>query len=635
MLFNNSQTLKDHFHETQIFNQRVVIAAVIMFILLILLLIRLVYLQISNEEHYSTLSDNNRVSIRPIAPTRGLIFDRNGVLLAQNLPSFTLEIVPEHVEDLNKTLEHLTQLINISKEDLKRFHKNRRKKRRFEGVPLRFRLNDEEVAKISVQQNQLEGVEIKAQLSRHYPQGKLAVHAVGYVSRINENELRKLNASNYSATTHIGKVGIERTYEDILHGQVGFQHVETNAQGRVLRVLDRTLPISGKNIFLNLDSKIQAIAEQNLEGNNGALVAIDPDNGAVLAMASMPVYDPNLFVHGISSLNYNALSQSPERPLFNRALRGQYPPGSTIKPFIGLAGLELNELQSHDELNCSGYYLLKNDETQRKYRDWKKEGHKHTDLNKAITESCDVFFYDLALTLGIDNMSTYLAYFGVGQKTGIDLRGELSGLNPSRQWKRRNRNLPWFPGETLITGIGQGFMLTTPLQLASITATISKMGQRFKPRMVYAIQNEQNSPLIKTKVEPLTAVPIHNKSNWQTVLSAMKNVVHGLHGTARGINRNLKYIAAGKTGTAQVFGIAQDAEYKKEEIAKKLQDHALFVGFAPYKKPRIAVALIVENGGHGGSAAAPIVRKVMDQYLLGSEEKKTMPTKTLNKEAIQ
>lgn len=616
MLFNSGQALKDHFHETQIFNQRVIVAGVIMFVLLILLLTRLVYLQITNQEHYSTLSDNNRVSIRPIPPTRGLIFDRNGVLLAQNLPSFTLEIIPEHVEDLNKTLDVLSQLINISKEDIKRFHKNRRKKRRFEGVPLRFRLNDEEVAKISVQQNKLTGVEIKAQLSRHYPQGKLAVHAVGYVSRINEKELRKLNASNYSATTHIGKVGIERTYEKTLHGKVGFQHVETDAQGRVLRVLERTLPVSGKNIYLNLDSKVQAIAEQNLKGNNGALVAIDPRNGAVLAMVSVPIYDPNLFVHGISSINYKALSHSPERPLFNRALRGQYPPGSTIKPFIGLAGLELQELQSHDDLNCPGWYVLKNDE--RRYRDWKKEGHKHTDLRKAITESCDVFFYDLALNLGIDNMSSYLAQFGIGIKTGIDLLGELSGLNPSRQWKRRNRNLPWFPGETLITGIGQGFMLTTPLQLATATAAISVQGKRYQPHMVYAIQDQQNSPLKKTETTQLKSVPIHDENNWKTVISAMKNVVHGLHGTARSINPGLKYTAAGKTGTAQVFGIAQDAEYKKEEIAKKLQDHALFVGYAPYENPRIAVALIVENGGSGGSVAAPIARKVMDEYLLNS-----------------
>lgn len=624
MAFNNNLNLKDHFQETQIFNHRVLIAVLIMFLLLILLLSRLVYLQITNQQYYSTLSENNRVSIQPIPPTRGLIFDRNGILLAQNLPSFTLEITPERVDNLNETLLSLSQLISVSEENLENFHSRVRKKRHFEGIPLRFRLNDEEVAKISVQLYKLPGVEIKARLSRHYPQGKLAAHAVGYVSRINEAELRKLNASNYSASTHIGKVGIERSYENILHGEVGFQHVETNAQGRVLRVLDRTLPVSGKNLYLNLDSKVQAIAEQSLEENNGALVAIDPRNGAVLAMVSMPVYDPNLFVHGISSKIYNALSTSAERPLFNRALRGQYPPGSTVKPFMGLAGLELNQLHVHDKINCPGWYMLKNDE--RRYRDWKKEGHKETDLLKAITESCDVFFYDLALTLGIDNMSSYLAHFGLGQKTGIDLRGELSGLNPSREWKRRSRNLPWFPGETLITGIGQGFMLTTPLQLAHATAAISTKGQRYKPRMLYAIQDQDSDNLNKTRIESLDAVPINEESNWQMIINSMKNVVHSIYGTARGINRNLKYKIAGKTGTAQVFGIAQDAEYKKEEIAKKLQDHALFIGYAPIENPRIAVALIVENGGSGGAVAAPIVRKVMDQYLLNLPEETAAPT---------
>ncbi|MDH5601304.1 MAG: penicillin-binding protein 2 [Gammaproteobacteria bacterium] len=633
MAFNSKQTLKDHFHETQIFNQRVLIAAVFMVLLFLLLLSRLVYLQITNQQHYSTLSENNRVSIRPIAPTRGLIFDRNGILLAQNLPSFTLEIIPEHVKDLDATLEKLKQLVAINEDDLKEFKNNLRKKRRFEGIPLRSRLSDEEVARVSVQENELPGVIIKAQLSRHYPQGKLASHAVGYVSRINENELRKLNASNYSATTHIGKVGIERTYEDLLHGKVGFQHIETNAQGRVLRVLERTLPVSGKNLYLNMDVKAQAIAEKSLAENNGALVAIDPRNGAVLAIASMPIYDPNLFVHGISSKAYKALSTSPERPLFNRALRGQYPPGSTIKPMMGLAGLELNQLKQHDDINCPGWYMLKNDE--RRYRDWKKEGHKHTDLDKAITESCDVFFYDLALTLGIDNISSYLAQFGLGEKTGIDLRGELDGLNPSRKWKRRTRNLPWFPGETLITGIGQGFMLTTPLQLANATAAIATMGKRFKPRMLYGIQDQQYQPIKKTKTESLPPIPISEAKNWHYVIKSMRNVVHGLHGTARGIKYNLKYDIAGKTGTAQVFGIAQDAEYKKEEIAKKLQDHALFIGYAPIDKPRIAVALIVENGGSGGAVAAPIVRKVMDQYLLNLPPEDKNTENKINGAAIQ
>ena len=619
MAFNSKLTLKDHFRESQIFNQRVLIASLIMFILLVLLLIRLVYLQISNQQYYSTLSENNRVSIQPIPPTRGLIFDRNGILLAQNLPSFSLELVPEHVPDMKKTLARLSQLIEISDDDLEEFHDSLKHRSRVEPVPLRFRLNDEEVARISVQQDNLPGVLINAQLSRHYPQGKLAAHAVGYVSRINEAELRRLNASNYSATTHIGKVGIERAYEDILHGQVGLQHVETNAQGHVLRVLDRTLPTSGKNLYLNLDSKVQAIAEKELAEHNGALVAIDPRNGAIIAMASMPTYDPNLFVHGIDSKTYKALSTSPERPLFNRALRGQYPPGSTIKPFIGLAGLEDKVIHQSDSIDCEGWYSLKNDD--HRYRDWKKLGHGMTDLNKAIVESCDVYFYDLAFNLGIDRLSSFLSLFGLGQRTGIDLRGELSGLNPSREWKRKTRNLPWFPGETLITGIGQGFMLVTPLQLANATAALADMGHRFKPRMLYGIQDPESETIKTTEPEPLDSIPIVNQADWLSVIKSMKNVVHSLHGTARGMSHNLQYKVAGKTGTAQVFGIAQDAEYKKEDIAKKLRDHALFIAFAPADNPRIAVALIVENAGHGGSAASPIARKVMDQYLLNGPAK--------------
>ena len=614
MAQHRTQRLKDHFLETRIFSQRILVAVVFMLVLLLLLLSRQVYLQITNQQYYSTLSEKNRVSIRPIAPTRGLIFDRNGILLAQNLPSFTLEIIPEHVPDLEQTLLKLRKLISISDEDIRQFRKSLRKKRRFEGIPLRFRLNEEEVARISVHQNELEGVQIKAQLSRHYPQGKLASHAVGYVSRINERELKKLDASNYSATTHIGKVGIELTYEKLLHGKVGFQHIETNAQGRILRILDRTLPVSGKNLYLNLDSKVQAVAEQSLGEEIGALVALNPQNGAVLAMVSMPTFDPNLFVHGISSKIYNALNNSPDRPLFNRALRGTYPPGSTIKPLIGLAGLELNIPQSHEALNCPGWYMLKNDE--RRYRDWKKHGHGITDLKKAITESCDVYFYDLALNLGIDNISMFLEQFGLGKRTGIDLRGEVSGINPSRQWKKRRRNMPWFPGETLITGIGQGYMTATPLQLASATATLSMYGKRFKPHMLMGVQDAQSSPMKKMPAETLPPVPVVEKKHWDEIIAAMKNVVFGTHGTARRIRYNLKYTIAGKTGTAQVFGIAQDAEYKKEEIAKKLQDHALFVGFAPVENPKIAVALIVENGGGGGSVAAPIVRKVMDAYLL-------------------
>lgn len=618
MARNRSSTFKDHIRESIIFSSRSIIAAIIMVILTLLLAGRLAWLQIFHQEHYKTLSENNRVNILPIAPTRGLIYDRNGVLLAENTPSFTLELIPEHVPDLKTTIEDIKKLVTISDEDETRFYKNLKRKRRFEGIPLRFRLNDEEVARLSVNQYRLPGVEIIASLSRHYPLGNLASHTIGYVGRINERELRKLNASEYSGTSHIGKIGIERSYEDLLHGQVGFQRVETNAQGRILKVLERTLPVPGKNLYLTLDVKLQDVAEKAFADETGALVAIDPRNGDVLAMASVPTFDPNLFVNGLDTATYRELRESPERPLFNRAITGQYPPGSTVKPLIGLAGLELKEVFARQQVNCPGWYMLENDE--RRYRDWKKEGHDETDLTKAIVESCDVYFYDLSLALGIDRIHQYLSYFNLGSRTRIDVPGELPGLLPSRTWKRKKYSMPWFPGETLITGIGQGFMLATPLQLSSFTATLSKKGMGYQPKLLRQVQDPQTRLTSTKESIALDPVPIVKDENWQTVITAMKKVVHSLRGTARGISYNLPYTIAGKTGTAQVFSIKQDEEYDEEKIKKKLRDHALFIGFAPVEDPKIAVAVIVENGGSGSSAAAPIVRKIMDQYLLNKVE---------------
>ncbi|MDR9436267.1 MAG: penicillin-binding protein 2, partial [Thiohalophilus sp.] len=422
---NTRPALKDNLRETALFNRRLLVASIGVAVLTVILISRMFFLQVINQTHFSTLSENNRVNLLPIPPTRGLIYDRNGIVLAQNQPSFTLTLVPEHIPDLDATLARLQNLIQLTDADIERFHRYRRQKRRFEGIPLRFRLTDEEVARISVDQYRLPGVEIKAELARHYPLGKLASHAIGYVGRISENELDDINTANYSATTHIGKVGVERYYEEQLHGEVGYQRVETNAQGRILRVLERTLPKPGKNLYLNLDARLQEIAEQSFEEENGALIAMDPNNGAVLALASLPTYDPNLFVNGIDSASYKALTSSKERPLFNRALRGQYPPGSTLKPFLGLASLETEALRPEHEINCRGWYTLKNDE--RRYRDWKEEGHGKTDLSKAITESCDVYFYELSFELGIDNIHKYLSRFGLGKRTGVDIRGEMPG----------------------------------------------------------------------------------------------------------------------------------------------------------------------------------------------------------------
>lgn len=609
----DSLALKDHLRDEQVFGSRLIITTLFVALLIILLISRLVYLQIVNQLHYETLSENNRVSIKPIQPIRGLIYDRNGVLLAENIPSFTLKLVPEHIKNVPLLIKELQNLITISKSDIKRFNKKLRRKRRFEGITLRYRLSEDEVARLSVKQFSLPGVEIRAELSRHYPLGKLTAHTIGYVSSISERELRQVDASNYSGTSQIGKIGIEKYYEDVLHGKIGLQKVETNASGRIIRVLNRELPVPGKNIFLNIDIRLHEIAEQAFTDQKGALVAIDPSNGNVLALTSFPSFDSNLFVNGIDTENYTRLRTSPHQPLFNRAIKGRYPPGSTIKPFIGLAGLELDVVKDTENLKCSGFYMLKNDE--RRYRDWKKKGHKETDLRKAIIESCDVYFYDLALNLGIDRISSYLSGFGFGEQTGLDLNGESSGLLPSREWKRRTRNLPWFPGETLITGIGQGFLLTTPIQLASATATLSLNGHHQRPQMIYAVQDPKIEIMNMPPPKSLSKIEIIKQSNWDYVQSAMKGVVHSLYGTARSINRNLKYKIAGKTGTAQVHGIKQDEEYDETKIKKKLRDHALFIAYAPVKAPKIAIAIIVENGGHGGSVAAPIARKIIDDYL--------------------
>lgn len=612
-------TIKDHFRETALFQRRILVSAILGCILLAGLISRLFYLQVISHAHYTALSEDNRVSIVPIAPTRGLIYDRNGVLLAQNIPSRTLELIPEHIPNLDDTLARLRKLIHITDDEVDRFNQLRKKKRRFEGIPLRFRLSDSEAARIAVNLDHLPGVEITAELMRHYPQGKLASHAIGYVARINEEELTTLNASRYAATKNIGKVGVERSYEDELHGEVGSQRVETNAAGRIVDVLERTLPIPGKNLYLTLDARVQMVAEQAFGNNDGALVAIDPNNGEVIAFVSMPTYDPNLFVNGIDTKTYTALNKSPDRPLFNRALQGQYPPGSTIKPFMGLAGLEYKVITPETSINCPGYYMLKGDD--HKYRDWKKSGHGETALSKAIVQSCDVYFYDLAQSLKIDRIHDFLGLFGVGHPTGIDIRGEESGLLPGKAWKRRVHHLPWFPGETLITGIGQGFTLITPLQLAEMTAELGSRGKRYTPHIVRGIVEPDENKLVVHQAAPQKIISMDNPQYWQTVIKAMTKVVSGPHGTARRISVGLKYKVAGKTGTAQVFGIKQDEEGADlHKIPKKLRDHALFIAFAPADAPKIAVAVVVEHGGHGGSAAAPIARKVMDAYLLGGKQ---------------
>jgi penicillin-binding protein 2 len=608
------EQLKDDFLENRLIRRRLVLSAIFTVILLSLVLGRLYVLQIVEHEHFSTLSDSNRVRIKALPPTRGLIFDRHGVVMANNLPAYRLEIVPEQVEDLDSTLLQLKRYIDYTEQDLKRFRQSSKRRRPFESIPLRLNLKDEEVARLAVNIHKFEGVEINARLTRNYPQGAHAVHALGYVSRIDERDLREVSEIEYAGSTHIGKLGLEKFYEHELHGKVGVQQVEVNARGRTLRVLNESPPVQGNNLHLTIDSRLQKVAEEAFAEYSGAAVAINPNNGEILALVSMPIFDPNLFVNGISYNDYNALRDSSKRPLFNRALSGQYPPGSTSKPFYALAGLEASVTTVEKDVYCIGYYKLPNEP--RRYRDWKKQGHGHMDLNNAITQSCDVYFYDLAYRMGIDRMSAFLAHFGFGVKTGVDSTSERNGLLPSREWKRRAEGMPWFPGETLITGIGQGALLVTPLQLANSTAAFSIKGKRFQPHLVKSVEKVPEYNLVEIANRVAGRYELQSETNWQHVHDAMVNVVHGLRGTARRISKGMEYRAAGKTGTAQVFGVAQDEEYDEETVIEKLRDHALFISYAPADDPQIAVAVIVENGGHGSSVAAPIARRIMDAYLL-------------------
>ncbi len=608
-----SLPLKDSAGESTLFRSRVLVAGLGIALLTLALCVRLVYLQFVSHEHYQNLSHNNRVNILPLAPTRGLIFDRNGVVLAQNAPAYSLEVVPEAVADMDSLLKELREIVAVSELDERRFRKALRRKKAFQGVPLRFLLNEWEVASFAVNRHRFPGVDIQARLSRDYPLGTLAAHLVGYVGRINEADVAKLDAVAYRGTRHIGKVGIERSYEGLLHGDPGYQQVESNAAGRTLQVLERTPPRPGNDLYLHLDAPLQALAEQALAGLRGAVVAIDPNSGGILALVSAPSYDPNLFVNGIEASRYRALRDSPARPLFNRALDGQYPPGSTLKPFVALAALESRLEQAGKKIFCPGWYQLS--EEGRKYRDWKKRGHGHVSMTDALAQSCDVYFYDIARALGIQRMHDFLVRFGFGEKTGIDLRGEAAGLMPSPRWKRKARGKPWYPGETLIAGIGQGFVLTTPVQLALATAALANLGERVVPRVVartHHLGGDEETIIPAVRHSPIV---MQRKKNWQRVINGMVQVVHGRRGTARSSGFGARYRFAGKTGTAQVFGLRQEEEYKEKEVAKHLRDHGLFIAFAPAKKPRIAIAVVVENGGSGSHSAAPIARRLLDQYL--------------------
>lgn len=623
--------LKDHFRETQVFNVRAIVAFAATALGILILIGRLVFLQVIDHGVYTTLSENNRFQIAPLPPTRGLIYDHNGVILAQNQPTYALELVPEQVKDIDATIAELGKLIPISEDDINGFKKEMKRNRKFKSIALRSRLSDEEVARIAVNRHRFPGVDTVARLVRHYPHGVLGSHVIGYVGRINEREWESVDQSDYDGTNYIGKTGIEKFYEDRLHGHVGVQQIETNATGRSLRTIEQVPAVSGNHLHLTLDAGLQSVAELSLQQLefNGALAAINPKTGAVLALASVPSFDPNLFVTGIPLKTYKELQSDINKPLYNRAMQGRYPPGSTVKPFLGLAGLELSVVEKDDKIRCPGYFRLPG--VKHKYRDWKKKGHGPVDLRIGIRQSCDVYFYNLANKLGIDRMYDFMSQFGFGKRTGVDISGEGVGLWPSSEWKQRVRKEPWYQGETLIAGIGQGYTLITPLQMAHSVATLASYGKSMQPQVVDFIENSSNGEKLNFNPIQEAPVPIINKGNWDAVIEAMQEVVHHWHGTAHRIAKGAEYHIGAKTGTAQVFSVKQDEEYKEEEVDKRLRDHALFISFAPVEDPLIAIAIVVENGGHGGSTAAPIARKVMDAYLLPILQKKKEREETIQR----
>ncbi len=582
--------LKDHEKDARLVRNRVVVGAVAIMLLICVLIARLYYLQVIQHDYHSTLSENNRVHVQPIPPTRGLIFDRNGVIVADNRPSFSLSMTRERAGNWQEVLDTIVEVLELTPDDRALFEKRMRQGRRpFEPVPILFELNEEQIARVAVNQFRLPGVEVVAQLVRHYPQGAHFAHSVGYVGRINEKELKTLDPVNYSGTHHIGKTGIERFYEADLHGQVGYEEVETNARGRVLRVLKRTDPKPGKDIVLSLDIKLQEAAEAALGGRRGAVVALDPRTGEVLAMVSQPSFDPNLFVTGIGFKAYAELRDSIDRPLFNRVLRGLYPPGSTIKPAVAIAGLDSGVVNAGSRVFDPGYYQLPNYD--HKYRNWNRSGDGWVDLDTAIMRSNDTYFYDLAHKMGIDRLSSYMNKFGIGQRVSLDMFEESAGLMPSREWKRATRRQAWFPGETLILGIGQGYMQATPLQLAQATALIANKGVWNRPHLAKTIEGQ---PPVDDN--PMENIVLRDKSDWAKVTHGMEQVMHNARGTARKAAIGSQYRIAGKSGTAQVVAIKQGEKYDRNKLQERHRDHALFVAFAPAEDPKIVVSVMVENG---------------------------------------
>lgn len=604
--------LKDQALEGRQFASRALTAFLLIFAAVFLLSLRYVYLQFISYEEFSARSVNNQVRIIPVAPNRGLIYDRRGRPVAENRPAYRIELVPEKVGDVEQTIRDLGQIVDLPDDAYEKFEESRKRYRVFDSVPLKFNLTEEEVAHFAVDRHQFNGVEIVPYLARYYPYGDLLTHVLGYVGRLDVNDLNQVDEGNYRGTTHIGKAGIERYYENELHGRNGVEKIETNVQGRVLTVLEREDPVHGDDLVLALDVQVQQVAWDALGDRPGAVVAIDPNDGSVLALVSKPAFDPNLFVHGISGDDYRAILNAPGRPLFNRPLLGGYEPGSTLKPFVGLAGLELGVVSEQKRVFSSGQFFLPG--VSRPYRDWKKGGHGWVNILEALEQSVNTYFYQLALDLGIDRMHDYLAQFGFGAPSGLDLLGENAGVLPSREWKRAQFSQPWYPGETVISGIGQGFFVVTPMQLANSVATLANGGTRYEPRLLYAVKHAGNEQADKIQAPVGLQVPVKQPGNWNLIREGMRRVVHGERGTARAIKPASGFEIAGKSGTAQVAAQARD-EDMDDSTAAHLRHHALFIAYAPFDHPTIAVAVVVEHGGGGSRQAAPVARAVIDAWL--------------------
>jgi len=596
---------------------------VIIATLSLLLVGRLVWLQVVRYDYYTDLSQGNRVRIEPLPAPRGIIYDRQGLILAENQPAYQLELVPEQVPDLDATLQGLVRIGLLDADDVDDAKRTVRSRRPFDSVPIRLHLSESDMAAFGVNRFEFPGVDIRTRLARSYPQGETAVHALGYVGTVSAADLARIDREAYAGTSTIGKVGIEAAYEDPLRGRNGSREIMVNARGRSVEKLGtlqaalQTRPGEpGTDLFLTLDLEVQRVAEQAVRDQRAAIVALDPNNGDVIALVSRPGFDPNLFARGLTRTEYAALNENPDRPLFNRALRGTYPPGSTIKPVVALAGLTHGIIEPDKPFFCIGYFSLPG--SSHRFRDWRPKGHGAVDLRSAISQSCDPYFYSLSNQLGVRRLNAFLGQFGLGKPTGIDIGGEKSGILPSPEWKKtafKQRSAQvWFPGETVIFGIGQGYMTSTPLQLAHMTAILATRGKNFEPRLVRAMRNPRTQRMTELTPAPLPPLQAASAEHWDLIIDGMRAVMEG--GTATRSAAGAPYSIAGKTGTAQVFSVAQNARYNESAIAERLRDHAWFVAFAPIEAPRIAIAVLVENGRSGSGTAAPIARTVMDAYLL-------------------